>query len=120
MNGQQGASFGPGGAAYRNPGIVVSKDGSLKDNGRMGTPFVPMGDRLPAHSVAVLGSASSTQPKLTNIALALEESPSDEDLTILAESLVAVTTLSSVSAEWTSRSRFTEMLACSSHYTRGG
>ena len=44
----------------------------------------------------MLGSASSTRPELTGIALALEASPSDEDVTILTDSLVAMTTLFSL------------------------
>ena len=46
--------------------------------------------------MTVLGSASSTRPELTGIALALEASPFDEDLTILTDSLVAMTTLFSL------------------------
>ena len=90
------AAYGPAGIAYRYPGIIVATDGSLKDDGRMGAAFVSMGDRLPARSVTVLGSESSTRPELTGIALALEASPSGEDLTILTDSLVAMTTLYSL------------------------
>ena len=90
------AAYGPMGRAYRYPGIVVATDGSLKDDGRMGAAFVSMGDRLPARSVAVVGIASSTRPELTGIALALEASLPDEDLTILTDSLVAMTSLFSL------------------------
>ena len=90
------AAYGPAGTAYQYPGIVVATDGSLKGDGRMGAAFVSMGDRLPARSVTVLGSASSTRPELTGIALALEASPVGEDLTILTDSLVAMTTLFSL------------------------
>jgi ribonuclease HI len=62
----------------------------------MGAAFVSMRNRLPSRSVTVLGSASSTRPELTGIALALEASPSDEDLTILTDSLVSMTTLFSL------------------------
>ena len=90
------AAYGPAGKAYQFPGIIVATDGSLKDDGRMGAAFVSMRNRLPSRSVTVLGSASSTRPELTGIALALEASPSDEDLTILTDSLVSMTTLFSL------------------------
>ncbi len=72
--------------------LVSATDGSLKDDGRMGAAFVSIGGRVPARSVAVVGAASSTRPELTGIALALEESLPEEDLTILTDSLVAMTT----------------------------
>ena len=90
------AAYGPVGRAYRYPGIVVATDGSLKDDGRMGAAFVSMGGRVPARSVAVVGAPSSTRPELTGIALALEESLPGEDLTILTDSLVAMTNLYSL------------------------
>ena len=74
----------------------MATDGSLKDDGRMGAAFVSMGDRILARSVAVFGSACSTRPELTAIALALEESLPREDLTILTDSLVAMTALFSL------------------------
>jgi hypothetical protein len=67
--------LGPGRAgsrAYQYPGIVVATDGSLKDDERMGTAFVSMGNWLPARSVAVVRAASSTRPELTGIELALD------------------------------------------------
>jgi ribonuclease HI len=84
------------GTVYQYAGLIVATDGSLKDDGRMGAAFVSMVNRLPGRSVTVLGSASSTRPELTGIALALEASPPDEDLTILTDSLVAMTTLFSL------------------------
>ena len=90
------AAYGPVGPAYQYPGTIVATDGSLKDDGRMGAAFVSMGDRIPARSVAVFGSACSTRPELTAIALALEESLPREDLTILTDSLVAMTALFSL------------------------
>ncbi len=66
------------------------------DDGRMGAAFVPMGGRVPARSVAVVGVPSSTRPELTGIALALEESLPGEDLTILTDSLVVMTNLFSL------------------------
>ena len=90
------AAYGPAGNAYQFPGIIVATDGSLKDDGRMGAAFVSMRNRLPSRSVTVFGSASSTRPELTGIALALEASPPNEDLTILTDSLVAMTTLFSL------------------------
>ena len=44
----------------------------------MGAAFGSMGNRLPGCSVTVLGSASSTRPELTGIALALEASHSGD------------------------------------------
>ena len=90
------AAYGPMGTVYRYSGLIVATDGSLKDDGRMGAAFVSMGNRLPGRSVAVLGSASSTRPELTGIALALEASPPDAELTILTDSLVAMATLFSL------------------------
>ena len=90
------AAYGPVGPAYQYPGTIVATDGSLKDDGRMGAAFVSMGDRIPARSLAVFGSACSTRPELTAIALALEESLPREDLTILTDSLVAMTALFSL------------------------
>jgi hypothetical protein len=62
----------------------------------MGAAFVSRGGRVPARSVAVEGAASSTRPELKGIALALEESLPDEDLTIFTDSLVAMTNLFSL------------------------
>ena len=59
----------------------------------MDAAFVSMGERIPARSVAVFGSASSTRPELTAIALALEACPATENLTILTDSLDSLTTL---------------------------
>jgi ribonuclease HI len=52
--------------------------------------------RLPARSVAVLGQPSSILPELTGIALAIEACPSEEDLTILTDSLSAMRLLQSM------------------------
>jgi ribonuclease HI len=56
------------------------------------------GGVFPASSVAVFGSASSTRPELTAIALALETCPSIDNLTImiLTDSLDSLTTLFSL------------------------
>ena len=62
----------------------------------MGAAFVSMGGRIPARSVTVFGSASSTRPELTAIALALETCPSIDNLTILTDSLDSLTTLFSL------------------------
>jgi ribonuclease HI len=90
------AAYGPMGTVYRYAGLIVATDGTLKDDGRFGAAFVSMGNRLPGRSVSVLGSASSIRPELTGIALSLQAIPPDEDLTILTDSLVAMTTLSSL------------------------
>ena len=86
-------AYGPTGAVYQYDGILVATDGSLKDDGSMGAAFVSMGERIPARSVAVFCSASSTRPELTAIALALEACPATENLTILTDSLDSLTTL---------------------------
>ncbi len=54
------------------------------------------GDSIPARSVAVVGLASSTRPELTGIELALEKSLPGEDLSILMDLLVAMSTLFSL------------------------
>ncbi len=54
------AAYGQSGSVYRNDCIIVATDGSLKDDGSMGAAFVSMGERIPAHSVAVFGPATST------------------------------------------------------------
>ena len=88
------AAFGPTGAAYMHDGIIIATDGSLKDDGSMGAAIVSLGERVPAKSVAVFGSASSTRPELTAIALALEQCPSTANLTILTDSQDSLTALS--------------------------
>jgi hypothetical protein len=50
----------------------------------MGAAFVVKDGRVQARSVAVFCQPSSIIPELTGIALALEECPIEEDLTILA------------------------------------
>ncbi len=79
------SSYGPQGAVYQYDCILMATDGSLKDDGSMGAAFVSMGEHIPARSVAVFGSPSSTRPELTAIALALETCPVTENLTILAD-----------------------------------
>jgi hypothetical protein len=79
------AAYGPMGTVYRYARLIVATDGSLKDDGRMGAAFVLMGNRLPGRSVTVLGAASSTRLELKGIALALEASPPNEDLTKLTD-----------------------------------
>jgi hypothetical protein len=90
------ALLGPAGAAYQHRGIVVATDGSFKRCGSMGTSFVTKDGRLPARSVAVLGQPFSILPELTGIALAIEACPSEEDLTILTDSLRAMLLLHSM------------------------
>jgi hypothetical protein len=90
------ALLGPVGAAYQHSGIVVATDGSLKRCGSMGASFVAKDGRLPARSVAVLGQPSSIRPELTGIALPIEACPSEEDLTILIDSLSAMLLLQSM------------------------
>jgi len=90
------ALLGPAGAAYMRSGIVVATDGSLKKCGAMGAAFVAKDGRVQARSVAVFGQPSSIRPELTGIALALEECPIEEDLTILTDSLSSMDLLQSM------------------------
>jgi ribonuclease HI len=66
----------------------------------MGAAFVLMGEHILARSVTVrgFGSASSTRPEQTAIALALEEVrvPSTANLTMLTDSLDSMTILFSL------------------------
>jgi hypothetical protein len=62
----------------------------------MGASFVAKEGRLPARSVAVLGQPSSIRPELTEIALAIEACPREEDLIILTDSLSAIRLLQSM------------------------
>ncbi len=90
------ALLGPAGAAYMRSGIVVATDGLLKKCGAMGAAFVAKDGRVQARSVAVFGQAYSIRPELTSTALALEECPIEEDLTILTDSLSLMDLLQSM------------------------
>ena len=89
------AALGPAGAAYRHKGVTVGTDGACKSDGAMGAAFISKNCRLQAKSVAVHGSPSSSRPELTAIGLACEDSPIDEDLTILTDSLSSMNLLKS-------------------------
>ena len=84
-------SLGPRGAAGASrggileKGVVVATDGALKHDRAMGAAFVALGDRVPARSAAVIGSEASIRPELTGLAMALEESLVQEDLTLLTD-----------------------------------
>ncbi len=69
---------------------------ALKKCGAMGAAFVATDGRAQARSVAVFGQPSSIRPELTGIALALEECPIEEDLTILTDSLYSMDLLQSM------------------------
>ena len=45
-----------------------------------------LNDRVAAHGVAGFGPASSIRPELTAIVMALEDSPDDEERTLLTDS----------------------------------
>jgi hypothetical protein len=62
----------------------------------MGAAFLARDGRVQAHSVAVFGQPSLIRPELTGIALALEECPIEEDLTILTGSLSSMDLLQSM------------------------
>ena len=84
------------GAAYLKEGVVVATDGSLKHDGAMGVAFVALGDKVPACSAGVFGSEASIQPELTGLAMALEECPVQEDLTLLIDSKSSMDLLQSM------------------------
>ena len=90
------ARKGPAGRAYSLSGVVVATDGSLKKSGAMGAAMVAMGDKIQSRSVTVYGPPSTIRPELTGIALAVEECPLEEDLTILTDSLSAMQLLQSM------------------------
>jgi hypothetical protein len=91
--------FGLAGKAYTNNGIVVPTNRSLKRDGSMGAVMVAKDYRLPARSVAVFGQPSSLRPELSGIALALEDCPGQEDLSVLTDSLSAMRLLKSMQRE---------------------
>ena len=69
--------------------------GHAKPMGSLGAAFVSKDGHLQAKSVAVYGSPSSIRPELSAIGLAREDSPIDEDLTILTGSLGSMNLLKS-------------------------
>ena len=87
---------GPVGSAYANEGVVVATDGSLKHDGSMGAAFVALGDKVSARSAAVFGTETSVRPELTGLAMALEECPVHEDLTLLTDSKSSMDLLQSM------------------------
>ena len=89
------AALGPAGAACRHKGVTAGTDGACKSDGAMGAAFASKDDRLQARTVAVYGSPSSIRPELTAFEMACEDSPIDEDLTILADSLSSMNLLKS-------------------------
>ena len=62
----------------------------------MGAAMVAKDNRICSRSVAVYGPPSSIRPELTGIALAVEECPLEEDLTILTDSLSSLQLLRSM------------------------
>ena len=92
------ALLGPAGAAYGNNGIVVGSDGTLRKDGAIGAAYAVKENRIPARSVAVYGSPSSSRPELTAVSNAydLEDVRREEDLTILPDSLSCMVGLKSL------------------------
>ena len=75
------------GHAYCYGGTVVAGDGSLKKkNGSIGAAIVSLNNRVALHGVAVFCPVASIRPELTAIIVALEDSPGDEELTLLTDS----------------------------------
>jgi len=58
-----------------------------------------MGNRILEQSTAVFGSASSKQPELTGITIALEDCPEEEDLSILTDGLSSMLLLKGLSRD---------------------
>jgi hypothetical protein len=73
----------------------VMTDSSLRRDWNMGAALVAKDCSLPAHSVAVFGQLALLRQELTGIALALEDSPGEEDLNILTDSLSSMRLLKS-------------------------
>ena len=90
------ALLGPAGAAFRNQGIVVGSDGSLRRDGAMGAAYASRNSEMPARSVAVYGSPSSARPEMTAINMACQDCPTDTDLTVLTDSLSCMQMLKSL------------------------
>lgn len=57
----------------------------------MGAAYVSLDDRMPAHTFVVLGPSSSMRAELS--AIAVEDAPVVEDLTILTDSLSSIVKL---------------------------
>ena len=74
----------------------MTTDGALKHEGAMGAAIVAQGDRVPARSAAVFGLEASIRPELTGLAMALEECPVQEDLTLLTDSKSSMDLLQSM------------------------
>jgi hypothetical protein len=62
----------------------------------MGAALVAKDDCLPVRNVAVFGQPLSLRPELTGVAMALEDCPSEEELTILTYSLSSMRLLKSM------------------------
>ena len=113
------AALGQCGQVYSYGGTVVAGDGSLKKDGSMGAAIVSLHDRVAAHAVAVFGPASSIRPELTAIIVALEDSPGDEELTLLTDSESSMTLLQSMQRRdfplWLYRHTARQLLVCAAN-----
>ena len=82
--------LGVTGNIYAQGGLIVATDGSVRKDGSMGAGACwsrPI--RLPFSS-AVHGPPKSIFPELAGLAIAVERSPLDEDLTILTDSKISL------------------------------
>ncbi len=77
---------------------VVATDGSLKKSGIMGAAMVAKDGHLLSRSVAVNGQPSSIRPKLTGMALTIEDCLGEDNLNIVTDSLSALQRMDSLSA----------------------
>ena len=80
------ARYGTAGPAYAGNSLVVATDGSVKHDGSMGASACWSRPDLQPISFEVQGPPISVVPELAALAVAAENSPLDEDLTILTDS----------------------------------
>jgi hypothetical protein len=71
-------------------GLIMTTDGSVREDCAMGAAMVCLGNQVPSRSVAVSAPPSSPRAELTGILLALEEPDESLDATILTDSLVSI------------------------------
>ena len=83
--------LGPGAPFYDRPGVVLATDGSVLADGRMGTAATGMDGRVQRREVD--GLPSSLRAELCGLLLAAKETPLDEALTVLTDSLGSIQTL---------------------------
>ena len=73
-----------------HPNVIVATDGAVKSDGRRGTAYVSLGNRLQARSFVVLSPPSAILVNLSALDQAVADAPADEDLTVLTDSLTSL------------------------------